>query len=174
MEKISVSDFVNAFNNYKKGNELSFNGFIKKHIVVDYVGYLQKDAICEGIVRATSYLHDTDKEEHNVVRINSTMRYLFFIMKLIDIYTDIDINNDNIAADYDALNKVGAISVLIQSIPETEYKAFKTMLNMKLDDLRDNEYSITSMIYNWKKSLSLSEEVINGALEQFADENITK
>ena len=66
--------------------------------------------------------------------------------------------------DYDKLNEVGAINTLIAAIPESEYSEFSTLLNMKMDDFRDNEYSITALLYNFKESLALTEEVIQSVL----------
>ena len=61
---------------------------------------------------------------------------------------------------------MGAINVLIAAIPENEYSEFKTLLDMKLEDLIDNEYSLTALFYNLKQSLSISDEVATSAFEE--------
>jgi hypothetical protein len=65
---------------------------------------------------------------------------------------------------------VGAIDVLVAAIPEKEYTEFTTLLNMKMDDFRDNEYSITALLYNLKESFSISEEVIKKAIEEIQEQ----
>lgn len=171
MNKISVEMFCKLYKTQSKGHDKTFTDFLKKHITTEYIEFLKKDVICDGIIKATSYVKDGERE---FVKINSSLRYLFFVMKLIELYTDIDIDGEHIAEQYDELNKIGAVAMLlggipdshVEFIPESEYAEFSTILNMKLDDLRDNEYSTTALVYNLKNSVQLSEEVINSALER--------
>lgn len=167
MSKISVEMFCKSFKSLSKGKDKMLEDFINKHIVTDYVSIVEKDALCTHIVESTCYVKEGDKK---FIKFNSVGRYIFFVMKLIDIYTDIEIGTDRLDLQYDELNKVGAIGALMDAIPESEYTEFSTILNMKVDDLRDNEYSITAMLYNTKNSLSLSEEVIASALEEATKE----
>ena len=169
MKKISVDAFLKEYSVAAKQNGSAMESFIKKHIVNKYIPFLEKSVICDGIIDACSYIKDGDNK---IVKINSTNRYLFFTMKLIESYTDIEFTIDeenNIATEYDKLNEVGAISVLISAIPESEYSEFSTILNMKMDDLMDNDYSVTALLYNLKNSLSISEDIINSVLENIQD-----
>ena len=168
---ISVEMFCKQYKAQSKGHDKTFMDFLKKHIVVDYVPYIQKDAICAGLIKATCHIKDGD---HEIIKINSANRYLFFTMKLVQLYTDIDIEEERIVEQYDELKKVGAIDMLVYGIPESkfeciphaEYTEFSTLLNMKLGDFIDNEYNATALLYNIKQSFSLSEEVITSALEK--------
>ena len=165
MGKISLDAFLREYKVAAKQKESALENFIKKHITTDYIDFLQKDTVCTSIIKATTHVQSTDR---NIVKVNSPSRYLLFIMKLIDLYTDIEIDftDINFVKQYDELDKIGALNVLINSIPENEYAEFDTILNMKMDDFRDNEYSLTAIIYNLKESLTLSEEVINLVLEE--------
>ena len=165
---ISVDAFLREYNVAAKQKGSAMETFIKKHITTEYVDFITKSVHCETIVKTTCHKKQEDRE---FVVIDSTSRYLFFVMKLIQLYTDIDINNDNVVEDYDKLNKAGAVNVIITAIPETEYSEFSTLLNMKMDDFRDNEYSITALLYNFKESLSLSEEVMNAVIEELKNNN---
>ena len=166
MKKISVEMFCKTFKVQAKGAEKTFKDFLNKHIVTDYVDILKKSVICQGIVKATCYAKDGDRE---FVKFNRVGQYIFFIMKLIELYTDIEIDGNRLSDQYDELNKVGAINALISAIPESEYNEFYTILNMCIDDMRDNEYSITALLYNLKQSFSLSEEVISSVLKQLEE-----
>ena len=88
-------------------------------------------------------------------------------MNLIDLYSDIEIDfkGNKLIEQYDKLMESGAIYLLVAAISDEEYMEFNTLLDMKLDDLRDNEYSITALLYNLKDSLSLTDEVITNALK---------
>lgn len=159
---ITVDMFVKTYKANSKAKDKTFEDFIKKHITTQYVDFLTKEVYCENIMKATCYKKDGDRE---FVKVNSTTRYLFFVMRLIELYTDIEINQDKVWEDYDKLNEVGAINTLIAAIPESEYSEFSTLLNMKMDDFRDNEYSTTALLYNFKESLALTEEVIQSVLD---------
>lgn len=169
MKKISIDAFLREYGVVAKQKGTAMETFIKKHIVTDYIDFIQKSVICDSIVKATCHAKEGDIE---FVQINSANRYLFFIMKIIDLYTDIEINvsEGNLAEQYDKLNKVGAVENILGCVPGKEYEEFNTLLNMKLDDLRDNEYSITALLYNLKKSFSLSSDAIGVAIEEVLKE----
>ena len=119
--KISVDLFVKTFKANSKAKDKTFEEFIKKHITTQYVPFLEKCAYCDGIVKACSYANNGNLE---IVKIDSTRRYLFFVMTIIQLYTDLDIKNEdgyNPVEDYDKLNEVGAIEILIAAIPQSEY-----------------------------------------------------
>ena len=162
----TIDMFVKSYKANAKVKGKTLEDFIQKHIVTDYIGFIKKSVICDGIIQATSYIKDGDK---TFISLNSANRYLFFVMKLIENYTDIEIKIDDehtVDYYYDELNKIGAIEVILSAIPKSEYSEFSTLLNMKLDDFMDNEYSITALLYNFKQSLSLSEDVINSVIEE--------
>ena len=160
---ITVDMFVKTYKANAKAKDKTFEEFINKHITTKYISYINKVAYCDSIVKATCHIKDGDRE---IIKVNSPNRYMFFTMKLIQLYTDININDDNVVGDYDSLNEIGAINVLMAAIPESEYTEFSTLLNMRMDDFYDNEYSINALLYNLKESFSLSEEVINSVLEE--------
>lgn len=164
MKKISLDAFLREYSVASKQKGTAVETFIKKHITNNYVSFLKKCVYCDGIIKASCYVKEGDDE---YIRFNSPARYIGFIMRLIDLYTDleIDFKNAEFVNQYDELNKVGAINDLVAGMPENEYSEFTTILNMKLDDLRDNEYSTTALLYNFKKSLSLTSNVIDQVLE---------
>ena len=165
MSKISVENFVKMYKVNSKAKDLTFKDFIKKHIVTDYVDFVTKDVYCTNIVRATTHAKEGEIE---YIKINSTYRYMFFVLRLIELYTDIelDFENGGFVKQYDELNKVGAIDTIINAIPESEYSEFSTLLNMKMDDFYQNEYSVPAILYNFKQSLSISSDAFNSALEE--------
>lgn len=161
MGKISVDAFLREYKVAAKQKDSVVEDFVKKHITTKYIGFLTKSAYCANIVKASTHIKDGDRE---IIKINSDSRYLFFVMRLIQLYTDIEFKNEDTVSAYDKLNEVGAINELIAAIPEAEYSEFSTLLNMKMDDFRENEYSLTALAYNLKESFSLSEELIGEVL----------
>ena len=164
---ISVDMFVKTYKANSKAKDKTFEDFMKKHITTSYIPFMNKVAICGSIAKATCHVKEGERE---FIRFDSPTRYLIFVMKLIENYTDIEIHDDVVAIEYDKLNEVGAINTLINYIPEAEYAEFSTILNMKMDDLRDNEYSTTALFYNLKEELHISEEILNSAIEKLKEE----
>lgn len=156
---ISVEMFVKTYKANSKAKDKTFEDFINKHITTSYVDFVTKKTYCDLIIKSSCYQEDGDRE---FVKIDSATRYMFFVMRLISLYTDIEIND--VVKEYDELNKVGAIETLISAIPEKEYLEFSNLLNMRMDDFIDNEYSLTALFYNLKQSFSLSDEVFSEVL----------
>lgn len=163
MGKISVDAFLREYGVVAKQKGTAMETFIKKHIVTDYVPYLEKDVLCTRIIYATCYA-DKDRK---IIKFNTSGRNLLFDMNLINLYTDIEISfEDNKTIEqYDKLMKSGAIYLLMDKIPEAEHLEFSAMLDEKLGDLVTNEYSITALLYNLKNSITLTDEVITDALK---------
>ena len=164
MKKISVEAFLREFKVAMKQKETVVEECVKKHITTQYIPVLTKDAYCSSIINASCYMTEGDKE---YIKFNSVLRCIGFNMRIIDLYTDIEIDfkDAKFIEQYDELNKVGAIGCIIASIPVSEYTEFETILNMKLDDLRDNEYSITALLYNLKQSIAMSGEALAEVLD---------
>lgn len=132
---------------------------LSKHLKTKYIPYIEKMSLCHQIVDVTSH---KVVDNRKLISINTPVRYMLFITKLISLYTDIEIIFDNAenAKQYDALAEAGLIDQVVGIIPSEEFETFNLVLNMVLDDFRDNEYSITALLYNFKESLHISEELI--------------
>lgn len=166
--KISVDAFLREYGVAAKQKGTAMETFIKKHIVTEYVSYIDKDVICTRIMYATCY---ADKDRR-IVKFNTPTRQILFNMNLIDLYTDIEISfkDDETIKQYDKLMSSGAIYLLINAIPEAEHMEFSTLLDMKIDDLISNEYSLTAILYNLKETIGISSEVIGAAIEAITKE----
>ncbi len=168
-KKISIDGFLREYSVAAKQKGSAMEQFIKKHINNRYMNFLEKCVYCDSIVNASTHVKDGERQ---IVKLNTAMRFVAFTMRMIDIYTDIEIdfNEGNFIKQYDQLNKVGAIGVIIENIDKAEYSEFSTILNMKLDDFRDNEYSLTAFLYNFKESMSLSDEVLTDVIKKAIEE----
>ena len=107
--------------------------------VKPYVSYGVKIFLADTIIK-TSCLKD------GRVYIDSCKKYLLYIYALIDTYTNIEINQKEWMFQYDRLDSLGLIEPILALIPEKERSTFKTILDMKLDDLMTNKYGIYAYI----------------------------
>ena len=107
--------------------------------VKPYVSYGVKIFLADTIIK-TSCLKD------GRVYIDSCKKYLLYIYALIDTYTNIEINQKEWMFQYDRLDSLGLIEPILALISEKERATFKTILDMKLDDLMTNKYGIYAYI----------------------------
>lgn len=156
---ITVENFIKTFKINSKAKDKTFNDFMSKHIVTKYIDITTKIFWCNNIAENTTHFEDGDVK---IVKYDSVGRYLLFTMVLIKLYTDIDINFEDgkYVKQYDQLNEAGIIDEIISMIPEKEYAEFNMILDMKVDDFANNEYSVAAILYNIKQSLFMSSNAI--------------
>lgn len=132
-KKISVEEFVKQYKNLVNPID-----FVKKHIVVDYIPYATKINSSLKILKATMF--KTTEKQVEVFAINTPIQYQLYTMKLIDTYTDIEINyTDN---EFDNLDKNHLIDMIIGNIDEREITKFNEVFEMCKKDLFENNRAL--------------------------------
>lgn len=136
---MEIKDFINECS---KAEDVE--SFIKDHIKIDYLGYLQKVSLCERVINASCY-----KEVDGIRKyyMNSPAQYMLLVMSVIYEYTDIEMGS-SVVADFDYMDAAGLIDTIILLLPEGEYETIRSILDMMVGDLRENERSIVSYIDN--------------------------
>jgi hypothetical protein len=100
---------------------------------ISYYSYQNKILVCDEIIRQSMFVNKR-------YRPNSPYFNLLFVMKLIDIYTCIKIDYDNIFNEYDLLTASGIIDFLFSKdgvIPINEQERFQDLLEMQLGDFNE-------------------------------------
>lgn len=133
-----------------------------KRITKKYIPFITKITNCERVVKATTVLKK-NQDDIGVYHQNTPARYLIFNMTLLQLYTDIEINDDTLYDNYDKLNEIGALDVLLSCIPEHEFKEFSTLLSMTMDDFLANERDLTAYLDRKMEDLAklAEQEVVN-------------
>ena len=150
---MTVKEFITNYNKTKN---------IEKHITKKYVPYAQKVSLCDRIVRSTSYEEVAGKQ---VFKINTPARQELFLLNMIDLYTDIDINWKDSLADFYALSESGLLGGIIKEIPESEITLFSSILDMCVDDLMTNTRDLVSYIDGKIESISLGLNALLDAID---------
>lgn len=142
--KSFVEEYEKCSNNDDKAK------FLKSKLKTEkYMPYADKLALAENIVKSSSYamvkegdaLKQTDR-----IALNSPMRYILFVMTIVDKYTNIEVNFKNIMPDFDALNFNGLIEVIFDKIGTKETAEFNTVVEMVLNDFMANKYQFKNYI----------------------------
>ena len=142
MEKtLNVEEMVKEYTSTT--NKVAREKFMEKIQIEPYIGYSAKMVYANRIIESTSWDATGSK-----IEINSPIRYMLYIYTLINVYTNIDLHNENMLAEYDALTSAGLKDLIIQKIPEAERKEFDAVLKMVADDYYANHFETHAYIDN--------------------------
>ena len=144
----NVKSFVEEYE--KQMNDIEKSKFLKSKLKTEkYMPYADKLALAENIVKSSSYAmikEDGKLKQTDRIALNSPLRYILFVMTLVDKYTNIEVNFGNIMPDFDALNFNSLIEVIFEKIGEKETAEFNTVVDMVLNDFMANKYQFKNYI----------------------------
>ena len=148
---MKVNEFIEKLSELK--NDAERNEFLKERLTVTYVDFERKIDMCQKIIKNTSYEEIT--EDTVIWKKRFAMEYLFYTIKLISTYTDVEIEDGNVMKNFNELNKnylqtkeaiVSYIQVLINIIPVPEINEFNFVLGLCKDDQESNERNLVGAI----------------------------
>ena len=128
--------------------------YIASHVKDVYVPYTMKVKLCENILDASCYvtLPGVDKK---VFKINSPARFMLFMITLIQNYTDIEFG-ENVVEDFEKLDRESVVEVIAALVPDSEYRTMEDLLNMMLNDKRENERSLVNIFENSRDAIEIA------------------
>lgn len=136
---MTIEKFIDGYN--KSTNK---EGYVKKHILNEYVPYLTKIEDCEIIANTSCYKKNNDQIIYHK---DSVIEYILFVLCLLQRYTDLELSDDKFN-DYDLLNKNNLIEIITNFINEYEYSQYRNILKAKTNDIHINETNIVSWMNN--------------------------
>lgn len=125
---MKVQELVEIMNNGK--NKLlkpdQLQALFKKHLETkQYIGIKEKKQLVDNIVNACILYED------GIFKFDDTEKYIIFIMKTIEAYTNIELSDD-IEEDYDTLCRANILESVIDTFKK-EYDDVNVLLSMKCD-----------------------------------------
>lgn len=142
--KSFVKEYEKCSNNEDKAK------FLKTKLKTEkYMPYSDKLTLAENIVKHSSYAmvkEDGVLKQTDRIALNSPMRYILFVMTVVDKYTNIEVNFKNIMPDFDALNFNSLIEVIFEKVGDKETAEFNTVVEMVLNDFMANKYQFKNYI----------------------------
>lgn len=137
-KRIDLYKLVEEYN--KRSSTKLKEEFLKVQVkVVLYLGYATKIFLAQNIINQTCM-------KDGKVHIDSCKKYIMYIYTMIKFYTNIDIHEKDLMIQYDLLDENNMIEKILDLIPEKERITFKTILDMKQDDLMTNKYGTHAFI----------------------------
>lgn len=149
---MKILEFVERYNNMAT-QQLKDRFIMEKVKITPYVSIIKKDAYAQLIVDKTTFEQEayddngkTKYRKTDKIRINSVAQYIQFCRAVIELYTDLEIEDGSFIKEYDALKSSGLLDILMVGsdkadplIPMSELSEFKTILTMKQSDTQFNE-----------------------------------
>ena len=157
---MKILELVEKYNSY---NNSTLKASLLKDIkITPYVSIIKKDAYAQLIVDRTTFEQEayddngeTKYRKTDKIRVNSVAQYVQFCRAVIELYTDLEIDEDDkgFIKGYDALKSSGLLDILMVGsdkadplIPMSELSEFKTILSMKQSDVQFNETTAQEFI----------------------------
>ena len=171
-----IKEFVESYSNFATQN-LKDN-YLKDNLeITTYVPFVKKVTYAASLAQNTMI----DKDTGNV-RVSSESNYLFFVRSIIELYTNLEIENKAFYDEYDLLNESGLLDKIMQMIPEKEIAEFKMICDMKKDDIIFNRSTPKAFVNQQIERVSTILgvtlkpvlEKISEQIENMSDEDVEK
>lgn len=173
---MKLLEFVEKYNNM--ANNTLKEQLLSKIKITPYVSIIKKDAYAQLIVDKTTFEQEayddngkTKYRKTDKIRVNSVAQYMQFCRAVIELYTDLEIDEDDkgFIKGYDALKSSGLLDTLMVGsdkadplIPMSELSEFKTILTMKQSDTQFNETTTQAFI---SKQIGRISDLANATLK---------
>lgn len=155
---MKILELVEKFNSYN--NSTLKESLLKEIKITPYVSIIKKDTYAQLIVDKTTFEQqayddngETKYRKTDKIRVNSVAQYVQFCRAVIELYTDLEIEDGSFIKEYDALKSSGLLDILMVGseqrdplIPMSELSEFKTILSMKQSDIQFNETTAQAFI----------------------------
>ena len=177
---MKLLEFVEKYNNM--ANNTLKEQLLSKIKITPYVSIIKKDAYAQLIVDKTTFEQETYDDngvtkyrKADKIRVNSVAQYVQFCRAVIELYTDLEIDEDDkgFIKGYDALKSSGLLDILMVGsdkadplIPMSELSEFKTILTMKQSDTQFNETTTQAFI---SKQIGRISDLTNATLTPLMD-----
>lgn len=189
-------EFVEKYNN--TANNTLKEQLLSKIKITPYVSIIKKDTYAQLIVNRTMFEQEayddngkTKYRKTDKINVNSVAQYVQFCRAVIELYTDLEIDEDDkgFIKGYDALKSSGLLDILMIGsdkadplIPMSELSEFKTILTMKQSDTQFNETTTQAFISKQigrisdlaNATLTPLVEVVSKKLDEIPKEDLDK
>lgn len=161
---MNVERFIEEFNIAKKKEN-----YVMEHINNIYIPYLEKSTWCKKIITISTEKFLDDKKIYSS---DTVTRHLFYIMTLVNLYTNIDVDFNKISEQYDLLAENGILKIIISLIPSDEREEFDMILEMMQDDFYENYRSIPSWLDTKLEAIQLLFHGYEDAIKEIIDKQV--
>lgn len=176
---MKILEFVKRYNDI--ATQQLKDRFIEEKIKISpYVSIIKKDTYAQLIVDKTMFKQEsyddngkTKYRKTDKINLNSVAQYVQFCRAVLELYTNLEIEDGSFIKEYDALKSSGLLDILMVGsdktdplIPMNELSEFKTILTMKQSDTQFNETTTQAFI---SKQIGRISDLANATLTPLMD-----
>ena len=176
---MKILEFVKRYNDI--ATQQLKDRFIEEKIKISpYVSIIKKDTYAQLIVDKTMFKQEsyddngkTKYRKTDKINLNSVAQYVQFCRAVIELYTNLEIEDGSFIKEYDALKSSGLLDILMVGsdktdplIPMNELSEFKAILTMKQSDTQFNETTTQAFI---SKQIGRISDLANAILTPLMD-----
>lgn len=141
---MKVSELVEKVGKVKSENMKS--NMLKELLKVkEYVSVIEKINLANVVVKVATHDHDSEGKELGF-KINSCTKYIFHVMGMIELYTNLEIDRKNVFNEYDELSKTGLLNEITGLIGKDEIEECHAYLEMVWGDALQNYFTPAAFI----------------------------
>lgn len=142
--KMNVDVFVAGYANLV--TEQARKDYIEKIIVRNYVPYEEK------VAQATRCLRGNITD--NVIEVNTPTVYLYYVMSVLDLYTNLAIDPEKPLSTYNALQQYGLVDDIFAIMGnDGDWNEYKTVYQMCQNDFQQNYMEPRGFLQKMAKKL---------------------
>lgn len=136
-KKISIVDFVQSYKKIQsqQAKEKKILDILKSDSY--YVPYSEKIAVATTIIKEANCYNNVVSSHFCY---NGPQQYILYIKSLLELYTDLEINENFINEGFDLLNENKLIELIIEKMSKDK-KEFDIVFSMVRDDAEKNNYN---------------------------------
>lgn len=175
---MKLLEFVEKYNN--TANNTLKEQLLSKIKITPYISIIKKDTYAQLIIDKTMFKQEsyddngkTKYRKTDKINLNSVAQYIQFCRAVIELYTNLEIEDGSFIKEYDALKSSGLLDILMVGsdktdplIPMNELSEFKTILTMKQSDTQFNETTTQAFI---SKQIGRISDLANATLTPLMD-----
>lgn len=178
---MKVKEFIEESN--KVSNSSIKADRIKSMLKVKpYVSFAGKVAVAERAVKVGTMTPPDENGVPGEFKLNSPIKYLIHVLGLIEAYTDLEVDYEDVVSEYDLLNSNGYIEEIVQLIGEKEIAECQMCLDFVYSDAIQNHFTPHAFIQSQVErfgtlagvTLSPILESLANTLENLDDDKIEK
>lgn len=157
--KVNIKEFVEKFKQCTTEDEKT--RLVMKNITITpYVKVLEKVITIENIIKVANY------DKNKKLCINSCIQQVFYVLSIMKLYTNLEVDYTNPLECYDLLEESGLTDIIMLKIPEKEAMEYSNLFTMAVSDFKENHCGIRAYMENELKNI---ETVLNGVVDRLSN-----
>lgn len=153
---MKTKEFIEVYEGLEAS--IDYEEFMEQYIYRTYVPFAEKLDVAFRIAKHSTHKVLDDGKE--IFHVNSVLRHILYTMSIVDLYTEINVDFDNIVEEYDMLDEYDLLDWFSENIPEREQNKLYSLVESYVNDVYMNESNIVNCIDNKLEAIRMVFETL--------------